>query len=166
MDIHALRATRFAVAAAFSFGPSFVLAVEQGKDVSYFCVVEFAGGLSFNQKTNKWEGTKFRTDDKFVLRLKFLQSRTEKSHFGEDQQVHDYKVTIIKSGTSSAVACGGDSVSVTAERVECTSTMTNYQFNLENNKFLGSYPHGYVDGIDNGEDTPRVSGGRCMKINS
>jgi hypothetical protein len=51
-----MRATRFAVAAAFSFGPSFVPAAEQGKDVSYFCVVEFAAGLSFNQKTNKWEG--------------------------------------------------------------------------------------------------------------
>jgi hypothetical protein len=104
------------------------------------------------------------TDDRFVLRLKFLQSRTEK-----DQQVHDYKVTIIKSGTSSALACEsvGDSVAVTNERVECTSTMTNYQCNLENNRFLGSYPHGYVDGIDNNEDTPpHVSGGKCMKIDS
>jgi hypothetical protein len=40
----------------------------------------------------------------------------------------------------------------------------DYQFNLRTNRFLGAYLEGYVDGKDNNDDTPFVSGGTCSKI--
>src|SRR5262245_50753706 len=89
---------------------------ELGKDASYFCTVEAVGGLAYNERTKKWEGTSFIADDKFVLRLKFLRTRTEKAAFDRDSMVHDYIVTVTKSGTNFASPCNFDS-SITEQAV-------------------------------------------------
>jgi hypothetical protein len=39
-----------------------------------------------------------------------------------------------------------------------------YQFNLMNNRFTSYYLQGYVDGVDNNNNAPAVSGGTCTKI--
>ena len=47
--------------------------------------------------------------------------------------------------------------------VACGS-LPSYQFNLTNNRFLSIYDFGYIDGRDNNDETPSVSGGTCTKI--
>ena len=140
-----------------------------GKDASYSCVVEASGGIRFNETTKKWEGTQFRTDRKFVLRLKFLKTRVEKDFLGKDETVHDYRVTIALSGGGGAHECfnwaSGDRDIVTIKRdgLLVCDYRTLYKFNLKTNRFIGAYLLGYISGEDD-KDTPAISGGTCTKI--
>ena len=53
-------------------------------------VGDVAGGVSYNEKTKKWEATAFRPHQKFVLKMKFLGVRKE-------EQLSDYKVTVTET---------------------------------------------------------------------
>ncbi len=142
------------------------------KDLAYFCVSEFAGGLSYNATTGKWESSRFRVDAKFVLRFKFLKSRMGKDFLGEDEPVHDYNITLTASGSNYAALCEdffrpNDREIITTndnEFFRCTASLTEYIFNLKSNRFLAAYLLGYVSGEDNNKNTPSVSGGTCTKI--
>ena len=45
------------------------------------------------------------------------------------------------------------------DRVRCNANLTDYIFNLTMGRFLSVYVVGYLDGKDNNEDTPSISGG-------
>jgi hypothetical protein len=98
---------RSGLVAALALVPltSFGAELRLGNDASYFCVVESAGGISFNETTKKWEGTRFHPDGKFGVRLKFLKTRIQKDVLGEDETVHDYNVTITPSGQKTPWEC-------------------------------------------------------------
>lgn len=139
-----------------------------GEDASYFCVVEAVGGLAFDERTKKWVGSTFRPDKKFVLRLKRHRTRVQKATFGEDT-VHDYNVTLTVAGSNSPSNCGNyPDKHVTVNElgwVVCKGLGLNeYRFNLKTNRFLSAYLLGYIDGADNNDDTPNISGGTCTKI--
>jgi len=143
-----------------------------GKDASYFCISEFAGGVAYDQATKKWKGTALRTNNKFVLRLKFVNSRVEKTFFRGDEIVHDYNITFTETGSNSPEPC--IDVRQSKPRITvgydglmtCTSSLdlNEYIFNLTKNRFLATYLIGYIDGKDSNENTPAVSGGICAKI--
>jgi hypothetical protein len=78
-----------------------------GKDASYFCIAEVVGGLAYDAGMKKWKATSFRADKKFILRLKFLNNRLEKSVFNQDETVYDYNVTITEAGSNFAGPCVG-----------------------------------------------------------
>ncbi|MFY9957236.1 hypothetical protein, partial [Bradyrhizobium sp.] len=50
------------------------------------------------------------------------------------------------------------------EILNCSWSYHDLQFNRKNNRFLLSYLVGYLDGANNNENTPSVSGGVCTKI--
>src|SRR5215467_6222229 len=75
---------------------------EFGKDASYFCIAEFAGGLAYDERMKKWKGTAIRIEQKFVLRLKHLRTQP-KSAFSET--VYDYNVSVTGAGTNLARMC-------------------------------------------------------------
>jgi hypothetical protein len=141
------------------------------QDASYYCIVEFAGGLAFNPTLKKWESAKFRPERKFVLKLKYLTTRTQKDYAGRDETVSDFNVTLTASGSNSSEPClkVGDEWSVVVpisqdDFISCTAELSEHYFNLRSNRFLTSYMIGYTDGKDNDENTPSVSGGTCTKI--
>ena len=39
-----------------------------------------------------------------------------------------------------------------------------YRFNLVNNRFINFYPYGFIEGRDDGKDTPGVEAGTCTLI--
>lgn len=146
-------------------------ATAQEKEVSYFCASEFAGGVAYNAVGKRWQGTTFRTRDKFVLKLKLIESAAEQ-HVGTGK--YDiYSVTITLGGTNFASPCvkGGmgmeDARKILVGRsgvVECGADLTEYRFNIRNNRFIAAYLAGYVDGVDNNNNTPSIDGGTCTKI--
>jgi hypothetical protein len=75
------------------------------QNASYFCTVDFEGGLSFNENLKKWQSTTFLADRKFVLRLKFVASRTQRNYLGDDEPVLDFSVTITDAGSNSPSKC-------------------------------------------------------------
>jgi hypothetical protein len=143
-------------------------ALGQSKDAAYYCVAEFAGGLAYDAGTKKWQGASFRTDNKFVMRMKYVGSRGQGS--GLTGSLTEYMVTITQAGDSYAAPCTDDgsyeakSVLSSNTWVFCNSSLADYKFNLKANRFLSVYALGYVDGTDNNDNTPAMTGGTCTKI--
>jgi hypothetical protein len=85
--------------------------------------------------------------------------------------VGQYAVTITQSGKEYGTPCTNDSlgdpniiaVEEGKEGFRC-ETFDNYAFNLANHRFLDFYPFGYLNGADNGDDTPSVTAGTCTRI--
>ena len=149
--------------------PFSAASAQLGKDASYFCVAEFAGGLIYDEGMKKWKSGALRIEEKFVLRLKHLRTRVQKSYTGEDEPVHDYDVTVTPAGSNAPFPCvsyGQRHVAVRLlSSVWCDGLdLQVYKFNLITNRFLSSYLVGYVDGDHNKQNTPSVTGGTCTKI--
>jgi hypothetical protein len=140
-----------------------------GKDASYFCLAEAVGGLSYDERTKKWIGSSLRADKKFVLRLKFLNNRVEKSIFNQDETVYDYNVTITEAGSNFVGPCLGSGQKHVTVRplgwLLCHGAdLHEYRFDLDTNRFLSAYLHGFINGKASNDDTPAVMGGTCTKI--
>lgn len=165
------KSTMTAVAVLALCGQAFAQVPEDG---SYFCTVESSGGLSFNNSEKRWEGTRFKSTERFVLKLHMTGKRTVPHLFDKNRtdQVYDYDVWLTQAGKSSPSRCFGmyptpfsEKVVVrSVTRILCNSSLTEYQFNLETNRFLSAYLRGFVDGEDNNDNTPAVSAGTCTKI--
>src|SRR5262245_54470980 len=89
---------------------SSIATAEQRRDGSYFCNEEIVAGLSYNANSNKWQSTTFSPKGKFILRLKFVQSRTEifgniAGHRGIPIDVDDYNAAITEAGENLSAAC-------------------------------------------------------------
>jgi hypothetical protein len=80
---------------------------EKAKSASYYCADEASGGLKYNKELKKWEGVRFRTDYKFVLRLKYLRTDDHRRRFEtlSNETVNVYEVTITEGGESKAWKC-------------------------------------------------------------
>jgi hypothetical protein len=161
--------TASSLIAVFLLGLSDSRAIEL-KNASYFCTVEFAGGLAFNESLKKWDSAKFLPHRKFVLKLQFISKGIQKDAGGKDQPVADFKVALTEAGTNDGSYCfpqdykGLPSMIGTFDYLNCFNFPSEYQFNLKTNRFLSYYKFGYLEGKDNNDDTPAVSGGTCTKI--
>lgn len=141
----------------------------QNEESTYFCQEEFMGGIAFNGSAKEWEGAVFSTRRNFILKTK------PAGLIGEGAQARSIvTVTITREGGSIGVECLDLSqevenmakVSIQKNNIfRCTSSATEYHVNRANNRFLTVYAYGYVNGVDNNDDTPFVSGGKCTKIN-
>src|SRR5262245_42745408 len=89
-----------AIFASVSCFYAFAAAQLLGKDASYFCMDEVAGGIRYNEQTKKWEGAPFRVSSKFVLKMKFLKTKLRR-----EETVFDYSVTITKMGWRFPESC-------------------------------------------------------------
>jgi hypothetical protein len=154
---HVIAVIAFSIVAADG-----ALAEPLNKDLAYYCVGQAAGGLWYNERTKKWEGASFRAERKFVLKMNFLRVI--------DQYESDYKITLTQQGESTSLPCkrnySVETVSVADQyrSFSCTTIAYDYVFNLQTNRFLEIYVHGYVGGTDNNDNTPAVQGGTCTKI--
>ena len=142
------------------------------KDSAYLCIQEFSGGLAYDAHTKRWDGAAFKTDTKFILRLRYERPSLE----GTLPTYYDYKLVITPFGTSEEHPCTPPGPTVEQRWwtptitigpslfFTCTTSPGDYRFNLRTNRFLFTYPHGYVDGKDDINNMPHVSGGTCSKI--
>jgi len=141
------------------------------KDASYSCVPEFAGGVRYDEQMRKWEGSTFKLQAMFVMRMKHLRSIKRKDFRGKEEPAQIFDVTITKAGSNTALPCynwqvpsrtvvlGGIDMSF-----ECFGALRDHHFNLKSNRFLFSFMVGYLDGAGNNQDTPGVIGGTCTKL--
>jgi hypothetical protein len=132
---------RIAIYAAVMLASSAGTAFAQSKDVAYFCVGEAAGGLWYNQQTNKWESHSFIPSQKFVLKIKFPGARVRKG--ASEKQASDYNITITKTGENTGLPCRGYDANATVTVsdlygifISCIMSGNEYQFNLGTNRFL------------------------------
>jgi hypothetical protein len=137
---------------------------------AYYCVAEFAGGLSFDESRKTWESARLHHDSKVVLRLRYEGTVKQKDALSETLW-ENYTVTLETAGEKHAALCTSDfdypSKTVLVGSygyVSCTANLTLYRFNLRNNRFLAAYLQGFVNGADNNDNSPNVAGGRCTKI--
>lgn len=149
---------------------------QNSEDASYFCTRQMAAGLAYNATLQKWEGVQLSAEgsfSRFILRMKFLKERVHRNILDEEEDVNDYEVSITEAGTNSPFPCRGAGtgfstkiITVVGDNgdVECSARTYSFTFNIESNRFISVFLHGYVDGIDDNENTPMVSGGTCTKI--
>lgn len=138
---------------------------------AYLCIQEFGGGISWDEDTKSWNGTRFNATGKVILKLDAVSNRIVKNFADEDIQVTDYEVTVTPMGEDFAAPCipqqgtYADPVTV-GDRgwVNCSASLTDYSFNLSNLRYLEAYMVGYTSGVDNNENTPAMMGGTCAKI--
>lgn len=132
---------------------------QETKEGAYSCTAESSGGIFYNDRTKKWEGTGFRPLSKFTLRLKYVRTTAE---------ADEYAVTITPGGRNDGLPC----VSYRAQLAQfnelgflvCRTELYNYKFNLKAGRFVEAYLMGFISGQDINDDTPLVSGGVCTKI--
>ncbi len=142
------------------------------KDASFFCVAEAAGGLFFNAGQKRWVGAVFKANEKFILRLKFIDVKVGTGKFDKDELYANFEVFLTPSGSNFESKCTplGDRDKATVAistygGFACNANIQEYVFNLNSNRYLNLYYSGYTDGADNNENTPSVTGGVCTKIN-
>ena len=86
--------------------------------------------------------------------------------------VQRYSVTITQQGSNDGEKCVGRDLDATGgevnvymkEHIECWTSFGLYRFNLVNNRFLQFYPYGFIEGKDDGKDTPSINAGTCTLI--
>jgi hypothetical protein len=82
--------------------------------------------------------------------------------------VDEYRVSITDQGESISFPCFGANGTNPkigeSNFLDCNRLGEQYQFNFKNNRFLKAYLFGYLDGRDNNENTPSISGGICTQI--
>jgi hypothetical protein len=51
---------------------------QQPNEGAYYCAAtESSGGIVYNERTKKWEGTNFRPFSKFTLKFKYVRNDTK-----------------------------------------------------------------------------------------
>jgi hypothetical protein len=138
------------------------------KDTPYYCTAKLAAGLAFDLQTRQWRGASSKTDEAFVLRLHYLGDIQNRLG-GQKQR---YSLTIAQQGSNDGQKCSSTDRDAAAGEVnvfskdllECWTALGLYRFNLVNNRFLHFYPYGYIEGHDDGKDTPSVDAGTCTLI--
>ncbi len=147
---------------------------EQRRDGTYNCTAKFAGGLGYNKALKEWEGAVVKPSRNFVMKLTFRQTVKGQSHEeydkGQTEDRDEYDVTITEEGDMS-VGClesRGKFPSINKYGfLECSRMgLIEYKFNFINHRFIEIYKGGYINGANDINDTPRVSGGVCTLAQS
>jgi hypothetical protein len=127
-------------------------------------------------RSKKWQGDKLPSEgsfSQFTLRLRYLAGRERTNPSGDQEDVSDYEVTITEVDAKSATPCRSAGtgfvtkiVSVVDDdgNLECIAETRSFKFNLGTKRFISAFLHGYVDGIENNDNTPMVTGGTCAEI--
>lgn len=134
---------------------------------AYFCTVQAAAGIKFDQSQKKWNGVPFEPRGGFIVRIKFQHTETQKM-WNVEFTYDFYEASITQAGTSGTRNCRGSgkpTVMVDREHssFQCDADLHEHRFNLKTLRFLRYYPIGYLNG-DQPDNTPSVEAGICTKI--
>jgi hypothetical protein len=111
---------------------------------SYLCISEASGGVAYNSNQNKWEGTKFKTENEKIILIK-KNSQWKLKEFGHSfendcSEMSEYGI------------------------LRCQISFGEFIFNSKTKRYLESYILGYIDGKDNNKNTPSVTIGKCSPL--
>jgi hypothetical protein len=110
----------------------------------YLCISEASGGVSFEKTQKKWQGSVFRNKNDKILIVKKNNRWTMKgfdSTFESDcTQPNDYGI------------------------MSCNKIFGEFNFNTKNRRYISTYIAGYIDGVDNNDNTPHIEIGICTKL--
>jgi len=151
--------------------PSMALGLER-RDGTYYCTSKFMGGVAYNDELKRWEGTSFDPSYHgiFVIKLDFRETTKYSSPSTLFEYRDEYDVTITNEGSPVAASClelDGKPPFINqlaVLRCNVADGLYVYKFNFANYRFIRMYTSGYVNGADNNNDTPAISGGLCTKI--
>jgi len=139
--------------------PATASLAQQANEGAYYCAAESSGGIVYNEKTKKWEGTNFRPFSKFTLKFKYVRTTPN----GDE-----YAVTIAPDGKNDVLQCYPYRTQFPQfdefGYLICRTDFFNYKFNLKAGRFVEAYLMGYINGRDTNEDTPMLSAGTCTKV--
>ena len=85
--------------------PSMALGLER-RDGAYYCTVKFAAGVAYNDALKQWEGSTFKPDINFVMKLSF-RDPTRVPAESPPRNVDNYDVTITEEGSPDPTNCIG-----------------------------------------------------------
>lgn len=115
-----------------------------GEDISYFCIPMKSTGFYYNKSTNEWTNTTFKINDHKKL-IKKKGTSWEWSEFGDK---HSY---------SSCKERGVD-------YVDCDTFGGTFSLNINNLRYMETYMHGYINGLDSNSNTPNITIGKCSPL--
>ena len=151
------------------------LRAQNDKDYSgnYLCIADAAGGVRFDEASKNWVPAKFTSGDRYILSLK--AGSLEDNGFNEISMT--YFITFEPHGSNYdnfMKSCWTKSNALRKINpfmnfapggfVSCDLVNGDLKINFENLRFLSTYTSGFVDGYDNGGNTPFVQIGTCSKI--
>lgn len=128
----------------------------------YYCKDEVGGGIRYDENLKRYVGTRFVTEDSFILSLE------RDKEFNEDNK--KYNVRITKSGSSIKYPChnytskGLTPTLMPSNTLQCHAALHKYIFDFSTNKYLTIYTFGYIDDEKNSANTPSIVGGICTSI--
>jgi hypothetical protein len=148
----------------------------QRRDGVYHCTVRFAGGLEYNNALKEWQGAILKPSRNFVMTLTFRetvkgQTRDRDEYDkGQTDDRDEYDVSITEEGDASVSCLESRDKFPSINKyafLECSRMgLIEYKFNFVNHRFIEIYKGGYINGADDTNDSPKVSGGLCSLAQS
>jgi len=110
----------------------------------YLCVSEAAGGVSYDKGSKTWKGTSFNIKSE-------KQLITKK---GNKWIIKDFGSTLENECT----------ISSASNIMKCDKIHSDLILNTKTLRYISSYLWGYIDGVDNNNNTPHIEIGICTKL--
>ena len=125
-----------------------VLTVTASNADSYLCIAEAAGGVALDN--GKWTGTSFKVnDEKYIITSKDNRNYSIKI-MGDDSNLFTCERTSSGGELSTRIICGGLGYGAI--------------FDFKTNRFQYYYSFGFLDGQDDGKNTPSITVAKCSEI--
>ena len=144
--------------------------VLEPRSASFYCKVDFSGGVSFNEISKRWDSAQYVPVDRFNLKLQFISTDIRKNIRGDYEAVGNFRAKITKqqSHMPSSWFPGECETNIAVKLDDpwfsCSSGPSHYNINLGLHRFLSAYMAGYVDGSENNDAMPSVSAGLCTQL--
>lgn len=142
---------------------------------TYLCISDAVGGIRFDDVYKKWVTAKFTSGDRYILTTKSSGLVTDKVF---QELTMTYHVTWEPHGANYNAFTKGCLTQTDQLKkinpymnfghdgfITCNIIGGELKINLKKLRYLRSYTFGFVDGIDDGGNTPLVEIGNCTKIN-
>lgn len=123
------------------------------EDITYLCVSEESTGFYYEK--GSWGRRYFNvSEDKYILR------KIKEGEFGFKDKENPYGVFEL-GGKHPTIRCF---ISEHSNDFICRVGFGQFFFSPESGRFIKTYTAGYWDGVDNNDNTPNITRGRCSKI--
>lgn len=123
----------------------------------YICVTEVATGVAYDENRKAWRSTHFTNRPTYIFRK-----------LKKDEKVR-YRLSatelpwgVFETGESYPKAYCEDFGIGTV--LDCGRFIEKFRMSKETLRFIGYYMFGYVDGVDNNDNTPAILIGKCSPL--
>ena len=141
-----LRKQRFAVLGVIL---AIVTSAPLGAEERYQCVPDQAAGFSFDLSAQRWKSMNLRAEgEKYIIR---------------EATPSESALAIVSAGANYE-ECRSTNGFENSGKAYFECIFGEFIFNKNTGRFLRTYTAGYIDGLDNNENTPAILIGRCSQF--